>query len=114
MIKENGEKIDSAEIHKIETEIQSLRNALNGDDVNIIKNAKGQLEQVSQSFAPKLYQQNGESEGQSNNGGQSNFHEENSTPGNQANSENKNDDNVYDADYEIVDEDDDDDEKKAS
>ena len=99
MIKENGEKMDSAQIHQIETEIQSLRNALNSDNINSIRNAKSNLEQVFQSIGQNF---------QSRNEGQSNFQEENQNVNEQTN---ENSDAVYDADYEIVD---DEDEKKAS
>ncbi len=52
-----GEKVDSATRQEIESKIQQLKNVMEGDDVQAIKNATNELSQASHKLAEYLYQQ---------------------------------------------------------
>ncbi len=94
MMKDNAGKIEDAEKKRIESEIENLRKAMQSDDVNTIRAAKGKLEQASHSFAERIYKDASTAQQQSQaDGAQS---QENRTAGGE---------NVYDADYEVVDDD---------
>ena len=89
-----GDKISGEEKAKAETEIENVKKALEGTDVEAIKSATEKLTQIFYSISEKVYSQaqgaaNASSEGNTNN----------SEPHTDANG------NVYDADYK-VDEDD--------
>lgn len=98
LIKENEGKIDVAEKSSIEAEIENLRKAMESSDINVIRDAKAQLERASHSFAEKLYKQGAEQYAQSQSQQQAatSSTTEESTQGGEK---------VYDADYEVVDED---------
>ena len=100
LIKENEGKIDVAEKSSIEAEIENLRKAMESSDINVIRDAKAQLERASHSFAEKLYKQGAEqyaqSQSQSQQQADTSSTTEESTQGGEK---------VYDADYEVVDED---------
>lgn len=85
-LKEIGDKIDSTDKANIENAVSDLRNALNGNDSDAIKAATEKLTEISYAAFGKVYQQ----QGQQNPG----------AAGGPAN-----DDNVVDADYEVVDDD---------
>jgi molecular chaperone DnaK len=89
LLKEQGDKISGDEKEQVETNLASLKEALGGTDLEVIKKATEALVTSSQGFAQKLYEQaaaEGQSAGASADG-----------PG-----ESANDDEVVDA--EIVDE----------
>ena len=103
MIKENEDKVDEGEKQSIESEIADLKKAMESDDINAIRNAKSKLEQASHKFAERMYKES--TAGQESPG-------EDDTSRAESESESassKNDEKVYDADYEVVD----DDERKA-
>ncbi|HSA15461.1 MAG TPA: molecular chaperone DnaK [Spirochaetota bacterium] len=103
MIRENDDKIEAAEKGAIESEISNLRKAMEGDNVEQIKAARTKLEQVSHKFAERIYQQAGQQAQSSaqGGGGASSAQQGHAEQGQQG-------EKVYDADYEVVD----DDEKK--
>ncbi|MBH0158511.1 molecular chaperone DnaK [Fictibacillus sp. 5RED26] len=83
-------KVDEAEVKKAEEAKESLKKALEGDDIETIKKEKEALSEIVQQLSVKLYEQaaqqaqaQGDAEGQST----------------------KNDDNIVDADYEEVNDD---------
>jgi molecular chaperone DnaK len=57
MLAENGDKVSGAEKDTIEANLASLKEALNGTDVEAIKSATEKLVTSSQTFAQKLYEQ---------------------------------------------------------
>jgi molecular chaperone DnaK len=86
-LRDLGDKLDSVDKGRIETEINNVKEALKGDDIQRIKNAAEKLQQVFYDLSSKIYQQN-------------------PNMGQGANEQPKQD-NVYDADYEVVDDDED-------
>lgn len=105
MMKENDSKIEPAEKKKIENEINNLKTAIQSDNIQSIRNAKGKLEQVSHQFAERIYKeaQAGPAGGTAQPGG------ENQGKGGAQNdsgdAESGKGGKVYDADYEVVDDD---------
>ncbi len=91
-LKDVGDKLDSNDKAKVQAEIDHVKEALKGNDTEKIKNAADKLQQVFYDLSSKIYQQN-PNMGQNEQGHQ----------------EQPEQDNVYDADYEVVD---DEDEKK--
>lgn len=85
-LKEMGDKIDSADKANIENAVSDLKNALNGSDSAAIKSATEHLTEISYAAFGKVYQQQAQ--------------QNPSAAGGPAN-----DDNVVDADYEVVDDD---------
>ena len=110
MIIDNKDKIEDAEKGKIETEIANLKKALEGNEINAIKEAKTKLEQASHGFAEKIYketaaqQQTGST--QQPGGSETAQAQDKGTEKKEGNEK------VYDADYEVVDEDKDQDKKE--
>ncbi|MBN2038433.1 MAG: molecular chaperone DnaK [Spirochaetes bacterium] len=105
MIKDNESKIEPAEKQNIETEINNLRSALESNNIDNIKNAKTKLEQVSHTFAERIYKessaQTGAQPGKTEAEGAAQKDE-----GGDGDSSSSNDGGkVYDADYEVVDDD---------
>ncbi|OHD71302.1 MAG: molecular chaperone DnaK [Spirochaetes bacterium RBG_16_49_21] len=99
LIRENGDKIEPSEKDQIESEIANLKKAMESDNVNTIREAKSKLEQASHKFAERMYQQQAQQYGQGQPGAEK-----------QGDSANKNSgsgggEKVYDADYEVVDDD---------
>ncbi|HHU77972.1 MAG: molecular chaperone DnaK [Caldicoprobacterales bacterium] len=93
-LKELGDKIDAADKAKIEAEVEAARKALESNDVDAIKAATEKLTQVSYEVFGKVYQQQAGAAGPDAQGGQ------------QGPSEGPaDDDNVVDADYEVMDDD---------
>ncbi|HDP80801.1 MAG TPA: molecular chaperone DnaK, partial [Spirochaetes bacterium] len=100
LVRDNEGKIEPAEKQNIENEINNLRSVMESGDVEAIRAAKTKLEQASHQFAERIYkdaasQQAGPAPGAE------------SAPGGQeeAAAGEKKDDNVVDADYEVVDDD---------
>lgn len=96
-LKELGDKIDPADKSKIEAELNNLREVAKGNDTAAIKAATEKLSQAFYSVSQKLYQQNPA-------GGAAGAGGFNANTGDAAGN-NKQDD-VYDADYKVVDDDD--------
>lgn len=94
-LKELGDKLSQADKDAIQAEIDAVKKALEGDDVGNIKSATEKLSQVSQEVFGKIYQQQAQQQAQQQQAG----------GGQQNQSSGYNDDNVVDADYEVVDDD---------
>ena len=90
-LKELGDKIDAADKSRIESEIENVKQALNGTDSAAIKAASEKLTEVSYDVFGKIYQQASQQQG-------AGF-----DPGAQPNAGPAHDDNVVDAEYEVVD-----------
>ena len=92
LIKDNGDKIDSADKSEIESKVSALKSAIATDDISNIKSAKEALEKTVQAVSTKLYQQAGANAQQAQ-------------PTDTAPTGNGGDDNgnVYDADFKDVD-----------
>jgi len=102
-LRDMGDKISSEDKSRIEAEIQKVRDALKGNNIETIKNATESLKQAFYDVSQKIYQQQGGQAGGfgPNDGG--------FNPGAGASGgNNAHDGNVYDADYKVVDDDDDD------
>ncbi len=82
-LKDLGDKIDSAEKSAVEEKVQELKTALEGEDVDAIKEKTEALTQEFYKISDKLYKDQEEGQSQAN------------------------DDEVVDADYEVVDDEDD-------
>ncbi|HPA62530.1 MAG TPA: molecular chaperone DnaK [Spirochaetota bacterium] len=100
LLKDNASKVEAAEKEQIEKEIVNLRSALESNDVERIKTAKTAFETASHKFAERMYKEAGSA--QQNAGAQQNSEAGSSSDGNASKSD---DGKVYDADYEVVDED---------
>ena len=87
-MKELGDKIGEEDKAAINREIDNVKKALEGQDVDAISKAVDELSKVSYSVFGKVYQQTGQQ-----------------AAGNPSDEEKKKDDNVVDADYEVVDDD---------
>ncbi|MBR6005996.1 MAG: Hsp70 family protein, partial [Clostridia bacterium] len=94
-MKELGDKIADGDKAKINSEIESLKNLLSGNDFNAIKNQTEKLTEVSYEVFGKIYQQ-----AQQNGQG---FDPNQGGAGAANNNGGMNDDGVVDADYEVVD-----------
>ncbi|MDY6968883.1 MAG: molecular chaperone DnaK [Spirochaetota bacterium] len=103
LISENADKIDPAEKQNIETEIGNLKKVMELDDVNAIKEAKTKLEQASHKFAERMYQETASQQAEAQQGQETSTEE--SPPEANSSGQSQSDSNVYDADYEVVDED---------
>ncbi|PTM59501.1 molecular chaperone DnaK [Desmospora activa] len=90
-LKDLGDKVDAADKEKAEKAAEELKKALEGDDLDVIKQKTEELEKEVQELSVKLYQQ------------QAAENQEQAEP--QANASGKDKENVVDADYEVVDED---------
>ncbi len=100
MLKENADKVEPAEKSQIESEIAALRQAMESDNVSAIKEAKGRLEQASHKFAERMYQQHAQQyAGQQQPGADQGQGAEGEPKGGAGGEK------VYDADYEVVDDD---------
>jgi chaperone protein DnaK len=97
-LRELGDKLSPDEKSRIQAEVDKVKEALKGNDIQAIKNAKESLTQAFYSVSQKLYQQAGAQAGGSA-GAQGNF-----GSGNTGSSGPN--DNVYNADYKVVDDDD--------
>ncbi|NLX65089.1 MAG: molecular chaperone DnaK [Clostridiaceae bacterium] len=93
-LKDMGDKLSADDKSKIEAEISKVREALKGNDTAAIRQATESLTQAFYSISQKLYQQNPQGQGPNPNAG--------FDPGAGGSTQ----DNVYNADYKVVDEDD--------
>ncbi|MCL2025833.1 MAG: molecular chaperone DnaK [Leptospirales bacterium] len=96
MMSENSDKIEAEEKAAIEPAVEALKAAVESNDLNSINEAKDNLEQASQNFVQRIYQQ-GAAQGGGAASGNPDVQNEEGSPG----AEGK----VYDADYEVVDDD---------
>lgn len=96
-IKDLGDKVEAAEKSKAEAAKDKLKKALDGKDLDAIKAAKDELNEVVQQLSVKLYQQAQQAQG---------------AQGAQDAANSKADDNVVDADYKEVNDEDKDKNKK--
>ena len=90
-LKDLGDNVDQDDKVKAEEAKEKVKTALAGTDIEAIKAAKDELEQIVQQLSTKLYEQAAQA-AQAAQG----------ADGAQAGAENKTDDNVVDADYEEV------------
>jgi molecular chaperone DnaK len=97
-LKDLGDKLSPEDKSKIEAEINNVREALKGTDTDKIKAATETLTQVFYDISAKIYQQNPGAQGEPEQGAGFGAGPE-AGPG-------MDQDNVYDADYKVVDEDD--------
>jgi len=91
-LKDLGDKISSEDKAKVEAEINKVREALKGTDTEAIKKATEDLSKAFYEVSAKIYQQNPGAAGPDMGGGQ-----QAGADGGQ--------ENVYDADYKVVDDD---------
>ncbi len=63
VLSEEGAKLDEADKADIQAKIDALKNALKGEDINLIKNEKEALAQAFYKLSEKLYQQNAGAQG---------------------------------------------------
>jgi len=106
LLRENEGKIEAAEKQAIEAEVENLKSAMGADDVEQIKAAKTKLEQASHKFAERIYrdaaaQQGGAEQGAPGAGANPGAGQDNKASGAGPGQGEK----VYDADYEVVDDD---------
>jgi molecular chaperone DnaK len=94
-LKDLGDKIGTEDKEKIEVEINKVKEALKGTDTETIKNATEALSKAFYEISSKIYQQNPEAAGGPDMGAQAE-EQAGSADGQE---------NVYDADYKVVDED---------
>ncbi len=102
LLKENADKVEPSEKSQIESEMAALRTAMESDNVAAIKEAKGRLEQASHKFAERMYQQHAQQyagQQQQQPGG-----DQGGGPGPDSKGGSSGE-KVYDADYEVVDDD---------
>ena len=92
-LRELGDKLSSEDKAKIEAEINKVKDALKGTDVEAIKRATESLTQAFYSVSAKIYQQNPGAQGGANPGAGG------------FGTGSGGSDNVYDADYKVVDDD---------
>ncbi|MDD3839088.1 MAG: molecular chaperone DnaK [Clostridia bacterium] len=92
-LKEMDEKLDQTDKEKIQQNIDKLKKALDSDNVDEINNSADELSKVSYEIFGKIYQSQAQQQGASSAG----------DTGPQQ--ESKSDDDVVDADYEVVDDD---------
>ena len=97
-LKDLGDKLSPEDRSKIETEINNVKEALKGTDTARIKSATEALTQAFYEISAKIYQQNPGAQGGPNPGAGFDAGQQ-AGPG-------MGQDNVYDADYKVVDEDD--------
>lgn len=96
-LKELGDKLDASDKSKIEEEINKVKEALKGTDTEKIKAATEALTQAFYNISSKIYQQNPGAAGGPNPGA--------GFGGGDAQGTGQQQDNVYDADYKVVDDD---------
>ena len=106
LLRENADKVEQSEKDQIESEIANLKSVMESEDVEVIKEAKGKLEQASHKFAERMYNE----QAQQHSNGQDGGEQPGPGPGPEgAESEGaqpeqgENGEKVYDADYEVVD-----------
>ncbi|MDP4091866.1 MAG: molecular chaperone DnaK [Bacillota bacterium] len=100
-LKDLGDKLSSDDKSKVEAEINKVKEALKGTDIEAIKKATEGLTQAFYDISSKIYQQNPGAQGAGPNPNQgAGFNQGGPSDGSQPGG-----DNVYDADYKVVDDD---------
>ncbi|HXK72797.1 MAG TPA: molecular chaperone DnaK [Clostridia bacterium] len=94
LLKDSSDKVDASEKSKIEELIENLKTTLKGTDIEQIKSSTESLQQEVYKFSEQMYKKTGSAPGQED----PNAHTD-------QNQDTSKDDNVYDADYEVVDDD---------
>ncbi|HRR36086.1 MAG TPA: molecular chaperone DnaK, partial [Clostridia bacterium] len=94
LLKDNADKVDPTEKAKVEEQIENLKSALKGTNVEQIKTATDDLQQSVYKLSEGMYKQAGPDMGQAGPDADSHTTDDHTK-----------DDNVYDADYEVVDDD---------
>ena len=56
ILRDNADKVDEAEKAAVQTPLDELKTALNGNDIDVIRSAHEKLMAASQSFSQKLYE----------------------------------------------------------
>ena len=97
MVNENEDKLEASEKQSIETAIEELKKAMEGNDLNAIRTAKSNLEQSSHAFAQRVYQDASQQQT-----GQQEAGDAGQGPAGES-AEGEGEEKVYDADYEVVD-----------
>lgn len=97
-VKDLGDKLSAEDKAKVESEINAVKEALKGTDLETIKKATEALTQAFYDISAKIYQQNPGAQGGPNPG--AGFGGDPGAGGNPGGQ-----DNVYDADYKVVDDD---------
>ena len=69
ILSEDGDKFDESDKSELQSKIDALKNALTGQDINLIKNEKEALTQVFYKISEKLYQQAQQAQGGPQQGG---------------------------------------------
>ncbi|MBR0135006.1 MAG: Hsp70 family protein, partial [Clostridia bacterium] len=100
-MKELGDKIADSDKARINSEIESLKNLLSGNDSAAIKAQTEKLTEVSYEVFGKIYQQAQQNQGASGQGFDPNSYNTGAQGGGTSSS--THDDGVVDADYEVVD-----------
>ncbi|TYQ12909.1 UNVERIFIED_CONTAM: molecular chaperone DnaK [Acetivibrio alkalicellulosi] len=95
-LKDLGDKVNSEDKAKVEAEIEKVKETLKGTDDDAIKNSTEELQKVFYEISAKVYQQNPEAQAGADMGGDAGAGQ---GPDGQ--------ENVYDADYKVVDDEDD-------
>ncbi len=99
-LKDLGDKLGADDKSKIETEINKVKETLKGTDLDAIKNATEELQKAFYDISAKIYQQNPGAQGAEG------FNPGAAGPNPGADAGNaQGQDNVYDADYKVVDDD---------
>ncbi|MCP4133301.1 MAG: molecular chaperone DnaK [bacterium] len=103
MLNENADKVEPGEKEGIEAEVANLKKAVETNNLEAIKEAKSKLEQASHKFAERIYNESAQQQQQSAPGGgpAGEGAETAEQPGEDAQAGGE---KVYDADYEVVDE----------
>ena len=96
-LKELGDKVSAEDKAKIEAQIADLKKAMEGTDINMIKTGCEKLTEISYEAFGKIYQQQAAQQGAA--GADPNAAQQANPSGDSS------DDNVVDADYEVVDDD---------
>ena len=96
-LKELGDKVSADDKAKIEAQIADLKKAMEGTDINMIKTGCEKLTEISYEAFGKIYQQQAAQQGAA--GADPNAAQQANQSGDSS------DDNVVDADYEVVDDD---------
>jgi molecular chaperone DnaK len=101
LLNENKERIPESDASEIKTEIENLREALKGNDLNSIKEATEKLQQASHKVSQILYEQAAKQNQQS----QEYSGEQGGEGEGETSEQEQSEEDVVDADYEVVDED---------
>ncbi len=104
LLRENADKVEESEKGAIESEIAALKKAMESDDVNAIREARTRVEQASHKFAERMYQQAQQAQ-QSGGGPQPQPGPEQGEAASGGEESAGGGEKVYDADYEVVDDD---------